>query len=89
MKNLLIFSSLVLTITIFLCIFRAIKGPTLGDRLVAINVIGTKTIILILIISFILQETYFVDVAMVYALISFLSTVVISKYINKMGGDKE
>jgi len=77
----LIFSILFLCVTIFLCMFRAVKGPSAADRLIAINVVGTKTIVLILIVSFILKETYFVDVAFVYALISFISSVVIAKYI--------
>lgn len=79
--KILIFSILFLSITIMLCMFRAIKGPNSADRLIAINVIGTKTIILILIVSFILKETYFIDVAIVYALISFISSVVIAKFI--------
>ncbi|MFU0824441.1 monovalent cation/H+ antiporter complex subunit F [Clostridium sp.] len=88
MNKILIFSSLFLSITIFMCIFRAVKGPTAADRLVAINVIGTKTIILILIASFVLKETYFVDAALVYALISFVASIVISKFIGRWGGKK-
>lgn len=79
MNKLLIFAILFLSVTIFLCIFRALKGPSAADRLVAINVIGTKTIILILIVSFIIRETYFIDVSLVYALISFIASVVIAK----------
>lgn len=85
MINILIFSTLFLSFTIFLCMFRAIKGLTSADRLIAINVIGTKTIVLILIISFILKETYFVDVAFVYALISFIASVIIAKFIEDKG----
>ncbi|MGH4119903.1 monovalent cation/H+ antiporter complex subunit F [Clostridium sp.] len=86
MSKLLVFSILFLSVTIFICMFRAIKGPTAADRLIAINVIGTKTIVLILIVSFLLHETYFVDVAIVYALISFLSSIVIAKVIENSGG---
>lgn len=88
MSKLLVFSILFLSVTIFICMFRAIKGPTAADRLIAINVIGTKTIVLILIVSFLLHETYFVDVAIVYALISFLSSIVIAKVIESSGGKK-
>lgn len=86
MSKLLIFSILFLAATIFLCMLRAIKGPSAADRLIAINVIGTKTIVLILIVSFLLNETYFVDVAIVYALISFLSSIVIAKFIENSEG---
>lgn len=86
MSRLLTFSILFLSATIFICMFRAIKGPSAADRLIAINVIGTKTIVLILIVSVLLNETYFVDVAIVYALISFLSSVLIAKFIGNSGG---
>jgi multicomponent Na+:H+ antiporter subunit F len=70
-----------------ICSYRAVKGPKATDRLIAINVIGTKTVVLICIISFILKETYFIDVVLVYALISFVSSTVISKHIEN-GGTK-
>ncbi|MCY6355207.1 monovalent cation/H+ antiporter complex subunit F [Clostridium sp. ZS2-4] len=81
MIKLLIFAILFLSATIFLCMYRAVKGQSAADRLVAINVVGTKTIILILMVSFIIHETYFVDVALVYALISFIASIVISKFV--------
>ncbi|MBU3113538.1 monovalent cation/H+ antiporter complex subunit F [Clostridium lacusfryxellense] len=86
MNKIFTFSILFLACTILICMYRAIKGPCAADRLIAINVIGTKTIVLILIVSFLLNETYFVDVAIVYALISFLSSIVIAKFIEKSGG---
>lgn len=89
MVKVLIFSTLFLSFTILLCMFRAVKGLTSADRLIAINVIGTKTIILILIISFILKETYFVDVAFVYALISFIASVLIAKFIEGKGRSRQ
>ena len=88
MSKVLIFSILFLSATIFICMFRAIKGPSAADRLIAINVIGTKTIVLIVIVSFLLNETYFVDVAIVYALISFLSSIIIAKFIESSGREK-
>ncbi|WMJ80185.1 monovalent cation/H+ antiporter complex subunit F [Clostridium sp. MB40-C1] len=79
MDKLFVFAILFLTGTVFLCMIRLVKGPSAADRLVAINVVGTKTIILILIVSFIIRETYFIDVSLVYALISFIASVVIAK----------
>lgn len=81
LDKLFIFSTVFLSVTIILCTIRAIKGPSPADRLIAINVIGTKTVVLISIISFILKETYFLDVVLVYALISFIASIVISKHI--------
>lgn len=86
MNNILIFAILFLSVIIIGSMYRAVKGPRAADRLVAINVIGTKTILLILMISLVFKENYFVDVALVYALISFTASVVIAKYIEKSGG---
>ncbi|WFD09322.1 monovalent cation/H+ antiporter complex subunit F [Tepidibacter hydrothermalis] len=83
MERILIASSLFLSITIVFCMIRAIKGPLAADRLIAVNVIGTKTIILISLISFVLHETYFIDVVLVYALISFIGSIGIADLIDK------
>ncbi|WP_066497216.1 monovalent cation/H+ antiporter complex subunit F [Abyssisolibacter fermentans] len=64
-----------LSINILLCMIRAVIGPSKLDRLVAINIIGTKTIVLIASVAFIIHETFFIDVVLVYALISFLSSI--------------
>ncbi|TCO72669.1 monovalent cation/H+ antiporter complex subunit F [Marinisporobacter balticus] len=87
--KLLVLSCLILSFTIALCMIRAIKGPSAADRLIAINVIGTKTILLISMISFIFKETYFIDVVLVYALISFVASIVISNFIEKAGGKSQ
>ena len=58
---------------------RAIKGPKITDRIVAVNMIGTLTIIIICILAVYLKESYLVDVALVYAMISFLAVVVLCK----------
>lgn len=90
MSKVLIACCLYLSITIFLCLYRGVRGPTLADRIVAINVIGTKTVITISIVSYITRENFFLDVALVYALISFLSTIYIStlKDISQKGEEK-
>jgi multicomponent Na+:H+ antiporter subunit F len=86
MTKILTFAVLFMAIIIVGSMYRAIKGPSAADRLVAINVIGTKTIILILMISLLFNENYFVDVALVYALISFVASVVIANYIEELRG---
>jgi len=86
MTKILTFAIIFMSIIIIGSMYRAIKGPSSADRLIAINVIGTKTIVLILMISILFKENYFVDVALVYALISFVSSIVIANYIEKLGG---
>jgi multicomponent Na+:H+ antiporter subunit F len=83
MTNLLNVIIVVLSITILLCVYRAIAGPTQADRIIAINIIGTKIISIIIIVSFLLHESYFIDVALVYALISFSASIIISKVIKE------
>ncbi len=69
----------ILAICILACLVRAILGPRIADRIVAINMTGTMTIIIITIVSVLLHEEYLVDVAILYAMLSFLAVVVLTK----------
>jgi len=79
MDKFLMFSVIFLGFTIMLCMFRVIKGPTRGDRIIGINIIGTKTIVIIALISFLLKESYFIDVVIVYALINFIGSYAVAR----------
>lgn len=70
---------IVLALLIFCCLVRAIIGPRISDRIVAINMIGTMTIMIIAILTIAMNEGYLVDVAIIYAMISFLAVVVLTK----------
>jgi multicomponent Na+:H+ antiporter subunit F len=69
----------------FISLFRAIKGPSMLDRLIAINVIATKVTTLIVLVAFTLNQEMFIDVAMVYALLGFIMSVGVSKFVFKGG----
>ena len=70
-----------LSFLMFLALIRAIIGPTALDRILGVNVIGTKTVVLLLIIGFIYQRAdMFVDIAIAYALLNFIATVAASRY---------
>lgn len=69
----------VLGILLFLCLLRAILGPRIADRVVGINMIGTIVIMMIAILSLMLGEGYLVDIAIIYAMLSFLAVVVLAK----------
>lgn len=73
-------AALVVVLAAVLVLYRAIKGPRVYDRLLAVNVIGTKTVILIALIGFMYERPYFLDVALVYALINFIATIAFLKY---------
>ena len=72
-------SLLVLGILIVLGLIRAIRGPLTTDRIVAINMISTSTIVMIGILALMLNEGYLADVGLIYAMISFLAVVVLCK----------
>jgi len=83
LEQVFIATSILLMAATFLCLFRAVLGPTDADRIVAINVIGTKAVVIISLISLVFYQEFFLDVAMVYALISFVATIGIAKYLQK------
>lgn len=72
-----IIAMIVLAFAIIFCLIRAMLGPRITDRIVAINLIGTKTIMFICILALYLGEKSIIDVALVYAIISFLAVVVL------------
>lgn len=69
----------VLGILLFLCLIRSILGPRIADRIVAVNMVGTITIILIAVLALKMKEGYLVDVSLIYAMLSFLAVVVLTK----------
>jgi multicomponent Na+:H+ antiporter subunit F len=75
---------LVLVILICLCFIRLILGPTPADRVIAVDTVNTLTVASLVILGLIYQEVIFIDVAIVYALLSFVSTLYIAKY---LGGE--
>ncbi|MEK6656194.1 MAG: cation:proton antiporter [Nitrospirota bacterium] len=68
-----------------LVLYRAIKGPRVYDRALAVNVIGTKTVVLLALIGYIYERPHFMDIALVYALINFIATIAFLKY-SETGG---
>lgn len=68
-----------LVILALLCLVRCILGPRISDRVLAVNMVGTLTIIMVIVLTIALSEGYLADIALVYAMISFLAVVVLSK----------
>lgn len=68
---------------LFPALYRAWAGPTTADRLVAVNVISTKVIVLIALLAVILDQSTFLDIAFVYAMIGFIATIAISAFIER------
>lgn len=74
-----VISVLLVFLTMALALVRALKGPTIYDRILAVNVIGTKTVLVVALISVFSGNGDLVDVALVYALINFLAVVAVLK----------
>ncbi|MDY6102908.1 MAG: monovalent cation/H+ antiporter complex subunit F [Acetatifactor sp.] len=70
---------ILLALLLFALLLRAVKGPSIADRIVAVNMMGSITIVMIAIMSFLLKEDYLMDICLIYAMVSFLAVVVISK----------
>ncbi len=70
---------IVLAVCMLFAMIRAIKGPSSTDRMVAVNMIGTMTMVVIILLAIFLGEDYLVDVAIVYAMLSFLAVIVLAK----------
>ena len=70
---------IVLAVMLVLCLIRAVIGPRIADRLVSINMMGTMIMCIIIILGVIMDEGYLADIALIYAMISFLAVVVLTK----------
>ena len=78
-RGLYIFILCFLAIMLILCLIRSIRGPKIADRIVAVNMMGTMVMVIIVVLSLLLKENYLVDICIIYAMISFLAVVVLTK----------
>lgn len=68
-----------LAVVLVLCLIRAIIGPRVANRVVAVNMMGTIVMVIIAILTLMLQEGYLADICLIYAMISFLAVIVLTK----------
>lgn len=73
-------SAVALIIAIGLMLIRALMGPTLYDRVLAVNSLGTKIVLFIGVLGFVMGRPDFLDISVLYALINFVSTIAILKF---------
>ena len=76
----LIAATISIFVVMLLAIARAIMGPTFYDRILAVNMFGTKTVLLISVLGFVMGRPEFLDIAIVYALINFISVIAVLRY---------
>jgi multicomponent Na+:H+ antiporter subunit F len=78
--------SLVLSFLALVSLYRAIFGPTVVDRVIGVGVVGTKTLIILLLIGFLYKRMdMFVDISLVYAILNFIAVLIFAKYFVRKG----
>ena len=80
MNLMLVAATIALLFGLVLLLTRALLGPTLYDRVLAVNSFGTKTVVLLGLLGFVMGRPDFLDIALTYALINFVATIAILKF---------
>jgi multicomponent Na+:H+ antiporter subunit F len=81
---------LVLAFALLLPFYRVLRGPTVFDRMLGVSVIGTKTVMLICLAGFMYGRIdMFIDIALAYAMLNFVGSVVIAKYLDRTRGEAQ
>jgi len=76
-------TGLLIVLTILLSLCRAVVGPGVFNRVAAVNVIGTKTIVLLIIMGYYFERPLFFDIPLLYAMINFIGTLAFAKYLER------
>ena len=74
-------ATIAILVAMGLALSRAFLGPTVYDRVLAVNAFGTKTVLLIAVLGFLAGRPEFLDIALVYALINFIGTIAVLKFV--------
>jgi multicomponent Na+:H+ antiporter subunit F len=74
------FAACAILVAIALALVHAFRGPTLYDRILALNMVGTQIVLMVAVLGFLTGRPEFLDIALVYALISFVSTLAVLKF---------
>jgi multicomponent Na+:H+ antiporter subunit F len=87
MDSVFLYSGLFLGAIMLLSLYRAVFGPTILDRLIGVNAIGSKTTALLILIGLIYHRVdMFVDIALAYAMLNFIAVLAASRYFQKKKG---
>ena len=87
MESVFLGSGLFLALLMVLSLYRAVRGPTVLDRLIGANAIGSKTVVMLILIGLIYDRVdMFVDIALAYAMLNFIAVLAASRYFQKRKG---
>ena len=70
-------------IGVILCALRMLNGPTSADRMVAVDTFSTVTVALLVLLGFMMERQIYLDVSLIYAVLTFVGTVVVARYLEK------
>ena len=88
METFFLINSLILGLLVLVCLYRVTYGPGVFNRLIGASVIGTKTLIILVLIGFLYRRIdMFVDISLVYALLNFITTLAAAKYFQRKGAE--
>jgi multicomponent Na+:H+ antiporter subunit F len=76
-------TGVLIAVTILLALYRAALGPGVFNRTVAVNVIGTKTVVLLVLIGYYFERPLFFDLSLLYVLLNFIGTLIFAKYLER------
>ena len=79
---------MVLLFSAFLCLYRIARGPTAPDRTVAIDILGTLMVGFCGILTWITGKDYYMNIGITWALLSFIGTIALAKYLERRGFDE-
>ena len=74
-------ATIAILVTLVLALLRAVLGPTTYDRILAVNMAGTKIVLLISVVGFLTGRPDFLDLALIYILLNFIGTIAVLKFI--------
>jgi multicomponent Na+:H+ antiporter subunit F len=87
MDQVFLYSALYLGLLMLLSLYRGVFGPTVLDRMIGVNAIGSKTVAMLILIGLLYQRVdMFVDISLAYALLNFVAVLAASKYFQKRKG---
>jgi len=81
--------ALALIVTMALALARAVMGPTVYDRVLSVNMFGTKTVLLLSVIAFLYGRPDFLDLALAYALINFIGVLAVLEFFRSRAQRRE
>jgi len=82
-------ASIAILLTMVLAVVRALMGPSVYDRVLAVNMFGTKTVLLLSVVAFLYGRPDFLDLALAYALINFIGVLAVLQFFENRQSDAD